>query len=197
MFTHIKRVITAIKMAPIIESEILSASIGASIRRNYDLAVLHKAEKFGIAVYHDEQIIRAKKFLFASVIQPTEFAVKLLGSEDAFVVVDDRFLMLSPESQEAMIYHEIGHVQMGHMPTFTEAGNAEERLAMSRKGVIDYREIEADDYAASIVGNKAVLNALLEMDTMLPTDEFWLRIKRFKKLVKQEKMQMNKKKIAI
>lgn len=186
MFKTIRRIYTALKAKPIIEKEIIEAKLNMETRIIFKFNEIHPSSKYGVPVYLDQTMVRGLGFMYAAAIKPNEQTSEFLGSDRSFVMVDEWFLKLSPETQEALLYHEMGHINLGHMEISLNT-NALEREIKSLEGDIDYREMEADDYAASVVGRRRMIDALEEMDRNTPTVEGMLRIKRLKKLMKEEK----------
>lgn len=65
----------------------------------------------------------------------------------------------SPETERFVIEHELGHISHGHMARLTEAGHG--------VGIVQRFELEADAYAASVVGWAGAYYALTEIQTRL------------------------------
>lgn len=78
------------------------------------------------------------------------------------VVVDSYFKKLSQTAQDFCILHEVGHIKYQHYNNFNAAAVqfSNNNRAM---GVLPKEEIEADGYAASIIGVAAARLALLQM----------------------------------
>lgn len=92
------------------------------------------------------------------------------------VYVDDNYRRLSNETQKAVLAHELGHYKLNH-----KAGNTyaiDRALAIFRNQVLPM-ELEADEYAASIVGTHSMIKALIELSSIkgISKREIKLRIK--------------------
>jgi hypothetical protein len=111
----------------------------------------------GVLVYLDDAIVRARGSKIACVIR--------LPEQGDFIIVDNRFLLLSPESQRAIIHHERGHVINGHLDIPFKELNRSQRKRMWKTmftGKVDTNELEADAYAVGIVGIDSMVEALRE-----------------------------------
>lgn len=67
----------------------------------------------------------------------------------------------SPETERFAVEHELGHIRHGHMVRLTEAGHGVGIVSVPRF------ELEADAYAASVVGWAGAYYALTEIQTRL------------------------------
>ncbi len=114
------------------------------------------AETFRIEFIQDQDLVRANLCLVSMVLRCED------GVDRIFV--DDEFFKLSPESQEAMLLHEQGHLVFGHIDKIASSrrNNALDRIRASKTGVQDI-ELEADFYAASKIGFPQMARALSEM----------------------------------
>ena len=101
------------------------------------------------------------------------------------VYVDDRFRRMSKSTQYAILCHEMGHRHHGHT---AGKGYAIKKIFNVMHGKVLDIELEADNYAASIVGIDAMIEALQEMCTYvhgLSRKEANLRIKHLEKKRKE------------
>ena len=76
------------------------------------------------------------------------------------ILVDDTYMLLSKNAREFVKWHELGHIECRHSATAT---TSLDRMMKSYKGSVDRREIEADSYAASVMGRDRAYAALREM----------------------------------
>lgn len=99
------------------------------------------------------------------------------------VYVDNRYRSMSTSTQYAILCHEMGHRYYNHV---AKKGYAIERIKHVMHGQVLNMELEADAYAASIVGKDAMITALKELGTYLhgiPKKEINLRINHLRKEV--------------
>ena len=98
------------------------------------------------------------------------YSMGVLKQDEVIIIYLDPFyqdlLINKTDIAVALIYHEIGHVINGD---FNGNGNPKEncalRTALIQQGIVQPKELNADKYAASIVGTKQMrkaLNYLLE-----------------------------------
>jgi len=114
-------------------------------------------------VVRDKDFVMANGFKFA-------VAVELTNGEQ-FIAVDDDFLKLSPETQEAIVYHEEAHLVLKHRSSLRR------RILASLFGKVYANEVEADAYAVSKVGKGRMIHALQELYSVYPNKEIKRRIK--------------------
>lgn len=100
-----------------------------------------------------------------------------------FIAVDNYYMNMPSEIQEAMIAHELGHWQLGHLKNkgiktvwnncvqtgIMLKGDMDEQEALLRYTLLnrDYtQELEADDYAVKKCGQHGVLAFLVAFNTL-------------------------------
>lgn len=101
------------------------------------------------------------------------------------VYVDNRFRQMSKSTQYGILCHEMGHRHHGHV---AEKGYAIKRLLHIMRGEVLKMELEADNYAASVIGINEMIEALQEMCTYVhgfSRKEVKLRIKQLEKKRKE------------
>lgn len=99
------------------------------------------------------------------------------------VYVDNRYRNMSASTQYAILCHEMGHRHNNHVANKDYAIN---RIKHIMHGQVLNMELEADAYAASIVGTDAMITALQELATYLhgiSKKEINLRINHLRKEV--------------
>lgn len=74
------------------------------------------------------------------------------------IVVDSDFLKLDENVRNYLLYHEIGHIKNNHLNMTKE--KAKRTILLRRLGILPKMEIEADCYAASVIGKSNTINAL-------------------------------------
>ncbi len=85
-----------------------------------------------------------------------------------YLIVASEFLQLPRDCQNAVIWHEVGHIHHEHHDTpderglHTQADIRASRIAYIEKSEVEPDEIEADDFAVSRVGKQPVL-AFIEL----------------------------------
>lgn len=102
-------------------------------------------------------------------------AVVINGTTEVYT--DIRFRGMSDATQYAILCHELGHYKHKHNGGITYA--FDRLIAIKNKTVLPM-ELEADMYACSIVGKRAMISALLELKSYLKgysSKEIELRIK--------------------
>lgn len=107
-------------------------------------------------------------------------AIILPDTTDVFT--DNQFRSMSQKTQYAVLCHEIGHIKNKHAPSVTYML---ERIVAIKKGKVLQMELEADEYAVSIVGKDAMIKALKELANYthgLARKEMYLRIKYIKEM---------------
>ena len=104
-------------------------------------------------------------------------AVVLNGTTEVFT--DAQYRKMSPSTQTAILAHELGHYKSRHTPTLTYQFDRIKAIMQNR--VLDM-ELEADEYACSIVGPYAMIRALKELSTIkgISKKELKLRINHIK-----------------
>lgn len=113
-------------------------------------------------------------------------AVVLNGTTE--VVIDDNYRNMSEKTQYAILCHELGHYKLGHKPGATYW--RDRRKALKNNEVLPM-ELEADLYAANIIGPYNMINALQELGTIkgISKKELRLRIKYIKLSIRCRKAQ--------
>ena len=99
------------------------------------------------------------------------------------VYVDNRYRSMSASTQYAILCHEMGHRYHNHTANKWYAVN---RIKYIACGKVLNMELEADEYAASIIGTNAMISALQELGTYLhgiAKKEINLRINHLRKEV--------------
>lgn len=97
------------------------------------------------------------------------------------VYTDAHFRSMSKSTQKAILAHEMGHYKCNHTPIpiiYTY-----DRLIHILKGKVLPMELEADTYAANVVGKENMIKALLELKQYfkgISAKEIDLRIKAIK-----------------
>lgn len=111
-----------------------------------------------------DEIIHSNHSLALTLTYIAIAAGDLYGNENIYV--DDEFFKL-PEKVQIFIYeHERGHIESGHL----KAANAEsmqERMKNFKKGIVSQIELEADAYAASVIGKDHAVAALFYLESHL------------------------------
>jgi Zn-dependent protease with chaperone function len=121
----------------------------------------------GHTVYHDSITVMGLGCQIAAAV--------ILKDGGKIIVVDDEFLKLSEKTQLALIYHELGHFEYNHR---------ESSFVRSVKmclGFVSQNEIDADAYAAEIIGNVEMIDALTELHSITKQREIRQRIKLIQK----------------
>lgn len=129
-----------------------------------------KAERVqGIPVVHDTDLLAMYGLRVGGAFFP---------KWGRFIVVDKYFESCSPNTQEFVLMHEIGHIKTG-LDDIPPEYRLTKRYVMSLAGNLLPEEERADDYAFERMGNKAV-DALKKLqDKHFPMDkELSLRINR-------------------
>lgn len=76
------------------------------------------------------------------------------------------------EIKEAIVAHEIGHIKHGHTDMSVAEQVMHERIQCLHNGTVHQSELDADAYAASVVGTTTFIDALNYMSTLpCVTDE--------------------------
>lgn len=103
-----------------------------------------------IPVYHEDSVINAK-LGWCPVPNALALRVPLIGTY--MVIVNDAFTKASPDIQESLLAHEMGHIKSGHLETLAAKGFAANRnYRQDRQNgdrlLLDM-ELEADAYASA------------------------------------------------
>jgi uncharacterized protein YunC (DUF1805 family) len=136
--------------------DMVKAQVEVKTRTSFYRDVTFKVD--GVLVYLDDSIVRARGSKVACFIRMPEYG--------DLIIVDDRFLLLSNESQRAVIHHERGHIVCGHLDMPAKELNRSHRKRMWKTlftGKVCSNELEADAYAASVVGIDSMVEALREL----------------------------------
>lgn len=109
-------------------------------------------------------------------------ALVVNGTTEVFT--DNNFRRMSPETQKAVLAHELGHYKCGHKPGVLYQLDRLKAIVCNK--VLDM-ELEADLYAAKLVGFKTYLKALHELSKVngVSKKEIRLRMQYLKKHVKE------------
>lgn len=110
-----------------------------------------------ICVYNDtcDDYMKSLKLLFCAVT-----TVDVNGNIFNVIIGDSNFERLDNKVQSFLLNHEIGHIKYGHLTNLSQKDSR--RLIVKRLlGFLPKMEVEADCYAASIVGIENAKYALL------------------------------------
>jgi hypothetical protein len=130
----------------------------------------------GVKVYQSSNLMGL--FLMYDSRIPSGVAVPKLNC----IILSDNFSEAHQDIQDALLYHEVGHVLLQHYSgKSTEVAMTTRRALITVDEVIN-EELEADAYAVSIIGADRVINAfnlLRDMNGVPPiaSYELVLRIK--------------------
>ena len=95
---------------------------------------------------------------FPTTIPCSVCTVLSIGGKDRQTILINKAMQTLPDDQyQAVIKHEIGHLMLGHL--YGQQNTKWYQL----KGTTLEQEIEADSYAASIVGKKPMMRALVSV----------------------------------
>ena len=130
---------------------------------------------------HGKRVVVDKHLLLGNGV--TIAAVLPLPINGWTIVVDDAFLKLSEASQKAILAHEEGHVELGHIYKITQE-NVKERAREIKAGRVQAIELEADRYAADKVGEKVMIEALYELCDVFPLVNYLEIVRRVEALQK-------------
>ena len=91
--------------------------------------------------------------------------------------VNQQFMNLDENTQKFILYHELGHIHYGHNKQDQETNerNKRKRKLYFRFGLVPKEEIQADLYAAKMIGKENALKALQKSLEILRTKEFKTR----------------------
>lgn len=95
------------------------------------------------------------------------------------IFTDAQFRSMSPDTQKAILAHELGHYKCQHAVDLLYPFK---RIAAIACGSVARVELEADEYACSVVGSQIMIKALEEMKKIpdISKKELNLRIKYIK-----------------
>lgn len=120
-----------------------------------------------IYIYNNPEsnILHSQGACFAALMK-----VNIFGGDNAFLIVTDKeYNQLPNFANEFYFHHEVGHFVCNHLNTMSED---ELRLTLHKRalGFLPTMEIEADAYAASVIGHKNCMQSLfyIIMRTNLP-----------------------------
>jgi hypothetical protein len=104
-------------------------------------------------------------------------AVVINGTTEVYT--DAQYRRMSPDTQRAILAHELGHYKCNHKPGITY--QFDRAKAIMHNTVLDM-ELEADAYACKVVGPNVMINALKELSTIkgVSKKELKLRIHHIK-----------------
>ena len=105
------------------------------------------------------------------------------GTTSNLIMYDTSFEKLPLGVQEFLMYHEIGHIVNKNLDTLTES-EAKNLIIKRALFILPKMEVEADKYAASILGTDKVKQIMLFMikNTNLPFTSKLELLKRYLKL---------------
>lgn len=138
----------------------MKETYNAAVRLKMYPSVVFPSDSFmGRSIFHHNDSVRGNGMLFA------------LVDNNQNIWVDDNFYRLSEESREAILAHEIGHIENGHTEVAaSEAKHSNIKRSLSclfKSTPVDEREVEADLYAANKFGARVMINALEEMKAIM------------------------------
>lgn len=111
--------------------------------------------------FMDSTIIRSNQMLAMSGAS-IAVAAKLTDGRIS-IVVDDEFYALPEQVQRFVFFHEKGHLELDHLE---QPGNGtKRRVEAFKKGSVCPNELEADAYAAEIVGTDHAVAALFYLES--------------------------------
>lgn len=136
-------------------------------------------EQSGICGYAEpcDEFLHSQSIIYSGVTK-VQFGNVIVN----MIVVDSNFLKLEQNIQDFFIYHEIGHIKYGHNNISI---NEAKRIIIKRcLGFLPKMEVQADCYAASVVGKSTAKLALRAMitDKQLPFMSRFEIVKRFIKI---------------
>lgn len=107
------------------------------------------------------------------------------------IIVDDKFLEMSEWAQMFVLAHELGHIHNGHLDEEKNFFKAQFlRGVRTMQNKVDINELQADTFAALIVGPEKAIAALTELNKIAgeyslsgSNKEAKLRIQEIKRLV--------------
>lgn len=148
---------------------------------------LNGTSEYGYPIIHNNEILISNGGIIIGVIpfQTIDLFGNVNGDTKNVIVVDDLFYKLTKEAQDFIIYHEIGHIVYDHKNPCKSAFEYNTKRAFTKQ--FAKMEIEADNYAASIVGYTAGYNTLSQMLNILKlrnNKEDKLRIKNMKQHIR-------------
>ena len=152
-------------------------SIKASVSLAKGIQVQHKY------VFNQVQVAIAEEYGLAGTGNSNiPFAVVTKGELYAFIksniiVVNNAFLTLSKATQECLLWHEIGHVKLGHL----DQKRSHFLYILERIFKEPQIEIDADGYAIDKVGKEKFISALVELNQHMKTRAIRKRIERIKR----------------
>lgn len=91
--------------------------------------------------------------------------------------VNQQFMNLDHNTQKFILYHELGHIHYGHNKQSYELNmkNKRKRRLYNKIGIVPKEEIQADLYAAKMLGKENALKALQDSLNILKGKEFRIR----------------------
>ncbi len=128
-----------------------------------------------IVVSYDTLFIKNNIALYTKFKGAISYMVSRYGNNNTYYIVlpDKEDYIWWPDVVKSFVfYHEIGHIKNGHLDTMVTNGITTRNGFLNRskllyQGKVDKDEIEADAYAASVIGNKASIEALQWVKTQL------------------------------
>ncbi|MCX7610424.1 MAG: hypothetical protein N2043_02400 [Ignavibacterium sp.] len=99
------------------------------------------------------------------------FGMAMKPKGNPFIVIDDSFNLVNERAKRFIIQHEIGHVVSEHFERIGEHATARDvalqRIEKLELGGICEMELEADAYAASVLGKEFVFGALTDLEVVV------------------------------
>lgn len=116
--------------------------------------------KHSAAVYYNPTLVNGSGLMICATLK-----VQTVVGPYYVIFVDDIFMKMPEWVQDAMLYHEVGHILYGHCEE--DAGgfnmsrpNALKRLICGYFGKVQETEILADRFAATMISNSTMATAL-------------------------------------
>lgn len=133
----------------------------------YTQIIKKESKKFDSFRYDPQEMLR----------HGIDFAGIIYDGDGYHFVYNAKFGLFDIDVQAFIVLHELGHMELGHLliPDI-----AEERILRAKMGYAHSSELEADSYAASILGKKLAVKALKAqtewaIDLAKPELEFRIR----------------------
>lgn len=136
----------------------------------------------GVNYVHGHTLLRSAGMAIAGAV--------LMSDGRKQIVVDDLFFKhFDKDSQKFILHHEQGHIKLGHLDKYKKEGRTTHSNLVDRKiteimGGVQQEELEADDYAASVIGKEKAFYALSMVGALYikakgkPSKEIIARMKR-------------------
>ena len=118
-------------------------------------------EKFDIEFYYAPNLMKKLGAKLGAALNMTDGSTK--------VVVDNYFINLSEEGKKFILFHEKGHQDLKHLVTLSKYF---ERVFNPLRKKVSKSELEADSYAAEILGQAAAISGLKNIEELLAKNFF-------------------------